>query len=195
MTEDACFFGMLAATSISACANPSAKKVAAPSLTPKEDPLGEFRLPADADMAIWARHLEVSRLKNKPQMLALSGGGEDGTFGAGALNGWSQTGKRPDFDIVTGVSTGAMIAPFAFLGARADNALRHMFLDHGAEDIMRFGWLSAATSSSLFDTTPLARLIKAYTPDAMLDAIAQKHGSGARLFVATANLGTSKAIV
>jgi predicted acylesterase/phospholipase RssA len=137
----------------------------------------------------------VPRLKNNPQILALSAGGEDGAFGAGALCGWSQTGTRPDFDIVTGVSTGALIAPLAFVGQSGDDALRHMFLDHDAHDIMTFRGLGVATSDGLYDTTPLAELIETYTPDALLQAVARKHDAGGRLFVVTADLATSNAVV
>ncbi len=187
--------GLTASTILSACAETSDELITLQSTREKTDPLGILRFSANADATIWARHLDVSRLTNKPQILALSGGGEDGAFGAGALAGWSQTGSRPDFDIVTGVSTGALIAPMAFVGVEGDNALLHMFLDNGADDIMRFRWLSAATSDGIYDTTPLAELIALYTPDSFLEAVAAKHDAGGRMFVVTANLSTSDAVV
>ena len=190
-------FGLAASMTLTACAGRSEKQLVAQSSAPptQGDPLASLRLNAGADAATWARHLDVSRLKNKPQILALSGGGEDGAFGAGALRGWSETGTRPDFDVVTGVSTGALIAPFAFLGQSCDDRLRHMFLDHDAKDIMQFRGLAVATSDGLYDTTPLANLIENYTPDAFLRAVAEKHAGGGRLFVVTSNLATSQAVI
>jgi hypothetical protein len=190
-------FGLAAVTTLSACAGRSEKELVAYDrvFLTQNDPLASLRLHADADPATWARHLDLPRLKNKPQILALSGGGEDGAFGAGALNGWSESGTRPDFDIVTGVSTGALIAPLAFAGQEYDDNLRHMFLDHDASDIMRFRGLAAATGDSLYDTTPLAELIETYTPDAFLRVVAAKHDAGGRLFVVTSDLATSTAVV
>lgn len=188
-------FGLAAASALSACADLPAETDTLRSSGDGGDPLARLRFQADANPSIWAGHLNLPRLTNKPQMLALSGGGEDGAFGAGALTGWSQTGTRPDFDVVTGVSTGALIAPMAFLGADSDDALTHMFLDHDASDIMRFRWLTAVSGDGIYDTSPLADLIASYTPDAVLDEIAKKHDAGGRLFVVTSNLGTSDAVV
>ncbi|PJI86284.1 patatin-like phospholipase [Yoonia maricola] len=187
--------GLTATSFVAACAEQSTEIVATRALSAMEDPLAGLRFQADADVDIWARHLDLSRLTAKPQMLALSGGGEDGAFGAGALCGWSQTGQRPDFDIVTGVSTGALIAPMAFLGADRDEALQHMFLDHDADDIMRFRGLAAVSSDGIYDTAPLADLIATYTPTPVMEAITRKHEAGGRMFVVTANLATSRAIV
>lgn len=185
-----------ALTTLAACGAPQvAQTTATPSQPVTDDPLAALRFQADEDQQTWARHLDLARLSNTPQMLALSAGGEDGAFGAGALCGLSQLGTRPDFDVVTGVSTGALIAPMAFLGSSGDDALQHMFLDHNAHDIMRFRGLSAVTSSGLYDTAPLADLIATYTSEPILEAIAQRHDVGARLFIVTTNLATSNAIV
>lgn len=188
--------GTCALSVTSACSGlAEVHKDAPPSPLVTGDLLATLRFEADEGQQIWARHLDMARLRDKPKMLALSGGGEDGAFGAGALCGLTQRGTRPDFDVVTGVSTGALIAPMAFLGSSCDDALQHMFLDHDADDIMQFRWLAALTSDGLYDTDPLAQLIAYYTPVQTLEAIAQKHADGARLFIATANLATSKAIV
>mgnify|MGYP002127650134 CR=1 FL=1 len=69
--------------------------------------------------------------------LALSGGGANGAFGAGFLNGWSTTRSRPVFKIVTGVSTGALMAPFAFLGPAYDDALREFYTSTASRNIFR----------------------------------------------------------
>lgn len=187
--------GLTAASVLPACASQPTDVVATVSSATVADPLVGFRFFADADVVTWAQHLNLSRLTEKPQILALSGGGEDGAFGAGALSGWSKTGKRPDFDIVTGVSTGALIAPMAFAGAEGDDALQHMFLDNDASDLMKVRWFSAVTGDSVYDTEPLADLIAFYAPNRFLDRVGQKHAAGGRLFVVTANLGSSEAVV
>lgn len=113
--------------------------------------------------------------------LVLSGGGENGAFAAGLLNGWSEAGNRPAFGIVTGVSTGAMIAPFAFIGASGDAALRQNYTEISAADVFEFG----GTNEALTDTWPLKRRIeRAVTPD-LLRAVAAEHAKGRRLLVAT----------
>lgn len=113
--------------------------------------------------------------------LVLSGGGENGAFAAGLLNGWSEAGTRPAFGIVTGVSTGAMIAPFAFIGARGDAALRQNYTEISAADVFEFG----GTAEALTDTWPLKRRIERAVTPALLKAVAAEHAKGRRLLVAT----------
>lgn len=97
---------------------------APPVLRSREAPvLPGLRLATDAPFDVWAEHLHRPTMEGTPTVLALSGGGEDGAFGAGVLHGWSERGDRPDFDVVTGVSTGALMAPFAFLGSGEDAEL------------------------------------------------------------------------
>src|SRR5215470_2042189 len=101
--------------------------------------------------------------------LAVSGGGSDGAFGAGLLVGWSEAGTRPRFDVVTGISTGALIAPFAFLGPAYDTQLKGIYTNYGSGDIARkrnlFGIVANA---SVADSAPLADLIEFYvTPEFM----------------------------
>ena len=92
--------------------------------------------------------------------LAVSGGGEDGAFAAGLLNGWTVRGDRPEFRIVTGVSTGALIAPMAFLGSDYDSALREAYTTISQDDIFVDRPLTAAIfDDALSDTTPMQRLI------------------------------------
>ncbi len=89
--------------------------------------------------------------------LAVSGGGDNGAFGAGLLNGWSETGPRPEFRMVTGVSTGALIAPFAFLGPQYDPVLREVYTTLTPDRIFRARGLGAALfNDAMADTTPLA---------------------------------------
>lgn len=189
--------GMLAgcaATGLTACTSTIAKPVM-PLPETEVDPLARIRLSAAGGRKEWARHLHQSRSGNGPFVLALSGGGEDGAFGAGALAGWSATGARPQFDIVTGVSTGALIAPFAFLGPEYDDDLRRVFTGHDADDIMKFKPLHVLFSDALYDTTPLKNLIAEFTPPAFMRAIAARHAGGARLFVVTSDLDRAQASV
>jgi predicted acylesterase/phospholipase RssA len=159
------------------------------------DPLARFRFFADDGSDKWLQHLTTPRLPAGPNVLALSGGGEDGAFGAGALVGLSARGDRPDFDLVTGVSTGALIAPFAFLGQAHDTALRQVFTETSAKDIMRLRPLKAVTSDALYDTAPLAELIEKYTPPSLLRAVAARHTAGKSLFVVTSELNSARASV
>lgn len=127
--------------------------------------------------------------------LVLSGGGENGAFAAGLLAGWRERGDRPDFGVVTGVSTGALIAPFAFaaptLGSEADAALRANYTEISAADVFEFG----ATRDSLTDTWPLKeRIGRAVTP-ALLKAVAAEHAKGRRLLIATTQIDSERPVL
>lgn len=133
--------------------------------------------------------------KKPPEnILVLSGGGMNGAFSAGMLNGWSQSGSRPQFDIVTGVSTGALIAPFAFLGERYDGHLKELYTSKTATQIYRmlpvFLWSESAASSD-----PLRRQIQRVISDDFVEEIAREHRRGRRLYIGTTNLDTQKLVV
>jgi hypothetical protein len=124
--------------------------------------------------------------------LILSSGGADGAFGAGLLNGLTAAGKRPDYAVVTGVSTGALIAPFAFAGSRYDEALRKAYTEVTAADIFEAG---RSTGESFVDSWPLRDFIaKQITPQLMAD-IAAAHRGGRRLFVVTTDLDSERSVV
>jgi hypothetical protein len=128
--------------------------------------------------------------------LAISGGGPDGAFGAGLLVGWTKEGSRPQFKIVTGVSTGALIAPFAFLGPRYDDTLRTLYTEISDNDIFKFRSLVAMIrGDSVADTTPLHRLTTRYITEAMLDEIAIEHRKGRRLLVGTTHLDAQRPVI
>jgi hypothetical protein len=128
---------------------------------------------------------------NAGPWLVLSGGGADGAFGAGLLNGWGQSGSRPEFTVVTGVSTGGLLATFAFLGSRYDEQLRERYTNVTAADVFEIG----STGESLFDTWPLKELIgKQITPE-LLEQVAEEHRRGRRLFVVTSNLDAERPVV
>src|SRR3954464_11417671 len=123
--------------------------------------------------------------------LALSTGGGDGAFGAGLLNGWSESGKRPEFFVVTGVSTGALMAPYAFVGSSQDPGLKRAYTEYNAGDIFE----DTKTPESLVDTWPLKRLIaKEVTPE-LLAEVAEAYKRGRRLFIATTNLDAQRGVV
>ena len=129
--------------------------------------------------------------------LALSGGADDGAFGAGVLTGWTTTGTRPSFDLVTGISAGALIAPFAFLGPAYDDRLRSLFTETQPQDVARIGRIAFALlfGEALADTSPLARLIYRHADQAMLDAIAVEHRRGRLLLIGTVNLDVGRPVV
>jgi len=123
------------------------------------------------------------------QFLSLSGGGDDGAFGAGILVGWSEAGNRPEFQFVTGVSTGALMSPLAFLGQRYDPQLRAFYTTISAGDIFEArGLTSALFDDALSDTTPLWKMISNSVNDAMMADLAAAYQNGRILMVGTTNL-------
>ncbi len=128
--------------------------------------------------------------------LALSGGGENGAFGAGLLTGWTAAGKRPEFMIVTGVSTGALIAPFAFLGPAYDRHLTAIYTEYSLNDLVRrrsvFAILSAA---SAVDPQPMRDLIARYISPAVVAEIAAEHRRGRQLWIGTTNLDAGRPVL
>ncbi|MBY6185488.1 patatin-like phospholipase family protein [Marinobacter hydrocarbonoclasticus] len=128
--------------------------------------------------------------------LVLSGGAENGAYGAGVLTGWTETGERPEFTLVTGISTGALIAPFAFLGSDYDAQLRTLYTTMGSDDLFeRKGWLSILGSDSMADTSPFQNQIARFLTDAVLDAIAAEYLRGRQLYIGTTNLDAARPVV
>ena len=128
--------------------------------------------------------------------LAVSGGGDNGAFGAGLLNGWSETGTRPEFKMVTGVSTGALIAPFAFLGPSYDAALREVYTSMTPDSIFRTRGVSAALfDDAMADTSPLAATIAKYADEKMFAAIAREYQEGRLLLVGTTDLDSQRPVI
>jgi hypothetical protein len=128
--------------------------------------------------------------------LAVSGGGDNGAFGAGLLNGWSETGTRPEFKMVTGVSTGALIAPFAFLGPSYDAALREVYTSMTPDSIFRARGVSAALfDDAMADTSPLAAIIAKYADEKMFSAIAREYQEGRLLLVGTTDLDSQRPVI
>src|SRR5215510_13216268 len=128
--------------------------------------------------------------------LAVSGGGSDGAFGAGLLVGWSEAGTRPKFDVVTGVSTGALIAPLAFLGSAYDPQLKEVYTSYGVNEIARRRPLIfVAAEASVADNAPMARLIERYVTREFLDQDAAEHRKGRRLLIGTTHLDAQRPVI
>ena len=128
--------------------------------------------------------------------LVLSGGGSNGAFGAGYLNGWTKAGNRPTFKLVTGISTGALIAPYAFLGPAYDAKLEELFTTVTSKDIYEFrSPFTVLKKDSFARTDPLALKLEEVIDDKMLRAIAAEHRRGRRLYVGTTNLDAQRLMV
>jgi hypothetical protein len=130
------------------------------------------------------------------KFLALSGGGSDGAFGAGLLAGWSAHGDRPEFDMVTGISTGAIIAPFAFLGPRYDGWLEQFYTAYGTDDLLSFSFIAGIFGGGgVADSAPLQTLIARFVTQAVLDEIAGEYRKGRRLLVGTTNFDAQRPVI
>jgi predicted acylesterase/phospholipase RssA len=128
-------------------------------------------------------------------VLVLSGGGADGAFGAGLLIGWRDSGRRPDFEIVTGVSTGAFMAALVFAGPKYDPTLRELYTNRSSADLYIDKGASGLASQSLYDDTPLRKEIERVVTPAFLADVAAEHAKGRRLYVATTNLDAGELVV
>jgi hypothetical protein len=140
------------------------------------------------------------KLEPEANFLALSGGGGDGAFGAGILCGWTEAGTRPRFKLVTGISTGALIAPFAFLGPEYDAKLKEVYTTISDKDIYTgYGLvklvLSLGISEGVASTEPLAELLERFIDENMLRAIAAEHHQGRRLLVGTTQLDAQRLVI
>jgi len=131
-----------------------------------------------------------------PHYLAVSGGGQDGAFGAGLMNGWTASGKRPEFQIVTGVSTGALSAPFVFLGPDYDDELKDVYTKNRTSDLVEFRpWTVIATSDAALDTDKLRAVIAGYIDDELIRRLAEEYRRGRRLLIGTTNLDAARPVV
>ena len=146
---------------------------------------------------IRAKQLAADHNTTHREFLAISGGGSSGAFGAGLLVGWTATGTRPQFQVVTGISTGALTAPFAFLGPEYDPQLQSVFTDVAPPDILLFRRLASALlfGEALADTAPLYRLISRYANQDMLDAIGREYRKGRLLLIGTTNLDLQRPVL
>ncbi|MGH9867422.1 MAG: patatin-like phospholipase family protein [Candidatus Polarisedimenticolia bacterium] len=128
--------------------------------------------------------------------LAISGGGDKGAFGAGLLNGWSSAGDRPVFKVVTGISTGGLIAPFAFLGPAYDARLKSLYTGISSKDILiKRSVLAAVTSDAMADNTPLWNQLGRQVNREMLDSVAAESRKGRLLLIGTCDLDARQGVI
>lgn len=130
-------------------------------------------------------------------ILAISGGGSNGAFAAGLLRGWHDFETLPKFKLVTGISTGSLIAPFAFLGGKYINIIGDVYTSISTDDVLKkrsiFTLLRGAISAA--DSSPLASIIAKYVDEEMLKAIAEEHSKGRRLYIGTTNLDAHTLVI
>lgn len=128
--------------------------------------------------------------------LSISGGGDNGAYTAGLLNGWTAAGTRPEFKLVTGISTGALIAPFAFLGSKYDPVLKEVYTKVSPKDVYEpRSLLTGVLGDAMADNTPLWRLTRKSVNEELLKAVAAEYAKGRLLLIATADLDARRAII
>jgi predicted acylesterase/phospholipase RssA len=200
---------------VTACSHPDRLPSVPRADTTRAQPLGiaNARFFADGDVNLMVREgmrsldREMATLRAEGKnptraklppvyYLAVSGGGDNGAYGAGLMNGWTEAGTRPEFKMVTGVSTGALIAPFAFLGPGYDAALREVYTTMTADKVFRIRGLSAALfDDAMADTSPLAEIIAKYADEKMFAAIAREYGEGRLLLIGTTDLDAQRPVI
>jgi hypothetical protein len=196
----ACFALLLA---LSACATVSRREVppvtsrdAAPSGFPREVMYvddGRQDHDGDATRLLWRMRQAASG--GHINVLALSGGGSGIAFGAGALVGWTHTGSRPEFQIVTGVSAGALLAPLAFLGPSWDRTVTEAFSGVQTQYLLQSRWIHAFVGASICRGEPLVDLVGRYVTDELLRAVARESSRGRLLLVATTDLDHERTVI
>lgn len=132
---------------------------------------------------------------NNHTVLALSAGGADGAFGAGVLAGWTASGTRPSFDVVTGVSTGALLSVLTFLGPQYDDLAKELYTTQTNDKIFKSRGINGLFSDSLYDNSPLKDQIEKYITVDLLAKVAEEHQKGRRLYVATTNLDAGQLVI
>jgi len=128
--------------------------------------------------------------------LAISGGGDNGAFAAGLLNAWTETGTRPEFKLVTGISTGGLIAPFAFLGTKYDATLKQVYTTITPQDVLQKRTLiGGVLSDAMADNRPLLALTRKFVNEDLLKEVAAEYAKGRLLFVATTDLDSRRGMI
>ena len=141
------------------------------------------------------QHLRTISKNHPLNILALSGGGAGGSFGAGALVGLSREGKRPQFDIVTGVSAGALIAPFAFLGSAWDASLEENFAGKHSDNFLVSSGFRMLSRPGVYQSEPLIKFVDDFVTDEMIGEIAAQAAQGRMLLVATTDLDKEETVI
>lgn len=202
-----CVTALLAAT-LASCAGAPARHPVPQGLTSKAEVPGIPRariwgdetpawVPVLATLSPEELQAQFASSYGKPHhYLAISGGGPDGAFGAGLLNGWTAAGDRPEFTIVTGISTGALSAPFAFLGPKYDHVIKEVYTQNSTKDLVeRRNYVAAALGESIADTRLLRAKVASYVTPEVMAEIAAAHKAGRRLFIGTVNLDVARPVI
>jgi predicted acylesterase/phospholipase RssA len=177
---------------IVACAMPRAQFTAAQ--------LENAELPGFPHVRVFADSAGQELANLKPQkdfvFLALSGGGADGAFGAGILNGWTKTGQRPEFTVVSGASTGALMAPFAFLGPAYDGVIKEMYTGgYAAQFVKAENVTNVLFGAGLITAGSAHSIVSRFIDRRLLDDVAREHRKGRRLYVVTTNLDAQRPVL
>jgi hypothetical protein len=194
---------MFAVLSIAACAGPARREhpiywydAAAPAGFPETvRSVTENRASFEKDTARFLIRVRSASGGGVVNVLALSGGGAGAAFGAGALTGLSRAGTRPQFHVVTGVSAGALTAPFAFLGPAWDDELAESFSGRRSANLVQFSVTGLFFGSSVFRGEPLADLVNHYATEEMLRAVAEEAAKGRLLLIATTDLDSERTVI
>ena len=168
--------------------------------------LSDVRTWGDEPPAFTAKWMSMTRAELKARYpalirtshnyLALSGGGADGAFGAGLLVGWTAKGDRPEFSLVTGISTGALIAPFAFLGPDYDAKLKEVYTTSSTEDIIKkLSFFKIRSAAAVHSPEPLRKMLAKYVDQETMEAIAAEYRKGRRLLIGTTNLDAGRPVI
>jgi len=128
-------------------------------------------------------------------ILTLTGGGSRGAFGTGLLLGWSAKGDIPKFDIITGVSTGAVMAPFIFVGGDELKKIEKFYTKSYTKDVFKSAWYDFFSNGNIMNAKPLKKLFKKNFDKNFLDKIAIEHKKGRRLYIGTTNMDTGQLVV
>lgn len=149
-----------------------------------------------ADEPVTKFSVEQDKASGSRTYLALSGGGADGAYGLGVLNGWTAARNRPTFSVVSGVSTGGLIAPFAFLGSQYDDTLREVYTSGIAESLLNDpSIIRVLFGSGLFGNTRLRELVARYVGPEIMAQVARENAKGRRLLVVTTDLDTQRTAI
>ena len=183
------------------CAPPQLMRTSG--LVPVNPPPGEETTVIDTDMVRsladklrTAHAIDPNAPRKNASVLALSGGGAYGAYTVGVLSGWTAAGNRPEFDIVSGVSTGALIGTYAFLGSAYDRRMVEIYTTLTDRDVFRRRLATSFVfSDSLASSAPLKRLIESEVTPEILAEVAKAHSCGRRFYVGTTNLGTKRLVI
>src|SRR5690606_17541771 len=190
---------MTVAIALGACSFVAPKRAAIPAALADTASVG-----TTAKLRYWGDDPEFafSHTRVKPgsdgrvDFLTLSGGGINGAYGAGFLVGWTQSGKRPEFEVVTGISVGAIMAPLAFLGSSYDDRLKVVFSSLTEATNPAADFISAVFGApSILSNAPVLSAIRQVVDEKVLNDIAKAHREGRRLYIGTTNLDAQRPVV